>query len=275
MSNTELTKTEQSAINLASKKELKTFVNDALPKMMEKAHFFRRDSQHSLSFQTLTMLCGQHPHRILRQITAEVDSRRNALLESAKNMEKMQKKIAKAKSDTAKQVLELQKIELENAVQNSIKDIAVFAERYNQIEKEHGIDNWNEQDFEEAEASFHVRRGFELLYQNLIQQGRPEKSIIEYLQQHGVHPQLANREVLGYIQYTEKEIEDGKRPTANDLEDFLDEMMNKYQDAPKEVSKRIFGTEDLVLTKSLVPTIEMKQEDLKILQEPDTQALGE
>jgi len=198
-------------------------VNKTLPSIIEKSHFFRRDSQVSITLQSLTMLNGQSPMRILRQIAAETEQRRMALLEATLTLEKMKKKIEKA-TGTKRNILEHQFIEIE---------------RYNQVEETHGIKDWTEEDFENDEARFHARRGFELLYQNLIQSGRPEKSIIEYLQQFGIHPQVATREVLGYITLIEQGLEATPPvcPGANSLEDFLDDMADKYCNHSKEPMK--------------------------------------
>ena len=49
------------------------------------------------------------------------------------------------------------------------------------------------------------------------------------MQQFGVHPQICQKEVQGYINYTDDRIAQGGEVLhANDLEDFLDEMGEKY-----------------------------------------------
>jgi len=245
-------------------------VNKTLPSIIEKSHFFRRDSQVSITLQSLTMLNGQSPMRILRQIAAETEQRRMALLEATLTLEKMKKKIEKA-TGTKRNILEHQFIEIQNNMLNAMKDVAVLTERYNQVEETHGIKDWTEEDFENDEARFHARRGFELLYQNLIQSGRPEKSIIEYLQQFGIHPQVATREVLGYITLIEQGLEATPPvcPGANSLEDFLDDMADKYCNHSKEPMKRMFGTSDMVVTNAIVPSIEGANELLKLTNSVD------
>ena len=39
----------------------------------------------------------------------------------------------------------------------------------------------------------------------------------------------------------EERIAAGERPGASDLEDFLDAMADKYQDAPKAIAQRMLG----------------------------------
>ena len=58
-------------------------VNKYLPELEEKTKAFdRKNSQTSLGLMTLTMMTGQSPYRIMRQIMAETERRKSALLES-------------------------------------------------------------------------------------------------------------------------------------------------------------------------------------------------
>ena len=44
--------------------------------------------------------------------------------------------------------------------------------------------DWSEEEFEESEKRHHVRRGFELMYRNLMDGGRASTATIEYMQQY-------------------------------------------------------------------------------------------
>jgi uncharacterized membrane protein len=68
---------------------------------------------------------------------------------------------------------------------------------------------------------------------------------LEYLQQYGVHVQLAIAEVTGYITLVNKLVASGDKITSLHLEDFLDEMKDKYSKNADEVSKRLFGKSDI------------------------------
>ena len=58
-------------------------VNDFLPELEAKTRAFdRQNSQHTLSMMTLTMLNGQSPMRMMRQIMAETEKRKMALAEA-------------------------------------------------------------------------------------------------------------------------------------------------------------------------------------------------
>ena len=99
-------------------------------------------------------------------------------------------------------------------------------------------------EFEKEEKKHHVRRAFELMYRNLLQTGRVSEGTIEYLQQYGIHPQVCMIECSGYIEYTSQRIANKDLPHANDLEEFLDEMGEKYYKNVDKTCERLFGKAD-------------------------------
>ena len=82
------------------------------------------------------------------------------------------------------------------------------------------------------------------MYRNLLSTGKMALSTLEYMQQFGVHPQICEKEVAGYIAYTEDRIAEGAIIHANDLEEFLDEMGEKYKESADKTSERLFGKKD-------------------------------
>ena len=69
-------------------------VNKHLPELEQKTRAFdRNNSQHTLSLMTLTMLNGQSPMRMMRQIMAEVEKRKSALAEAQVNHAKTTQEI--------------------------------------------------------------------------------------------------------------------------------------------------------------------------------------
>lgn len=227
-------------------------VSARLPALAEQsmAVFNRQSSQTSLSMMTLTMMTGQVPHRQVRQIMAEIEKRHCALAEAQLNLAKHRtKEIDPSLPDEVKEaearLNHFNAKHLESKIAGSIKDLATLIATYDNLVQKHGIEDWTEEDFERAEAQFHVRRGFELLYRDLIEGGRARNVTNEYLQQFGVHIQVALKEVAGYIQVTETRIEEGDIPNASDLEDFLDEMAIKYANCAIVAAERQFGIEQI------------------------------
>lgn len=222
-----------------------------LPEMLAKTQAFgRSNSQTTASLMSLTMLTGQAPHRQVRQVLAEIAKRQAALAEAQVNYVELVERAPDANCSealhNAKQRLKTFQIQqLENNISGAVKDIAVLISAYDNLVATHSLQNWTEEDFERYENKFHIRRGFELLYRNLIEVGRGKEASIEYLQQFGVHIQIALGEVTGYITATNTSISNGARPTAADLEDFLDQMAVKYEHCAVQVTQRMFGVDTL------------------------------
>ena len=228
-------------------------VSQYLPELDQKTKAFgSQNSQTTISMMTLTMLGGQSPFRMLRQILAEVEKRKGALSESQVSHAKLVREIKKYEDQTEDpiQAAKYRKAcvaitRLEGKINGSFRDIATLIDAYNNIKETQGIsDEWDETSFEDAEKQHHVRRCFEMMYRNLLDGGRVQTSTIEYMQQFGVHPQICQKEVSGYIAYTEDRIAAGEVLHANDLEDFLDEMGKKYWEGADKTSERLFGKKD-------------------------------
>ena len=231
-------------------------VSQYLPELDSKTKAFgSQNTQTTITMMTLTMLGGQSPFRMLRQILAEVEKRKGALSESQVGHAKLVREIKKLERLTAEDddpVLAAKYRKacvsittLENKINGSFKDIATLIDAYNNIKETQGVsDEWDEEAFENEEKKHHVRRCFEMMYRNLLDGGRVQTSTIEYMQQFGVHPQICQKEVAGYIAYTGDRIEAGEVLHTNDLEDFLDEMGNKYWEGADKTSERLFGKKD-------------------------------
>ena len=228
-------------------------VNKHLPELEQKTRAFdRNNSQHTLSLMTLTMLNGQSPMRMMRQIMAEVEKRKSALAEAQVNHAKITQEIEElaVKDDSVSMAEHRQKRfnldMLDSKINGSFKDIATLIDAYENIKSKHGIDDWDEETFEKEEKRHHVRRGFELMYRNLLDGGRAQTATIEYLQQHGVHPQVALTETSGYVQHSAEQIKNGVLLHSNDLEEFLDQMADKYCANVDKTAERLFGKSDFV-----------------------------
>jgi len=249
-------------------------VNEFLPELDEKTKFFdRNNSQSTLSMMSLTMLNGHSPHRMLRQVLAETEKRKMALAEAQvghakalKNIEKLQDKlfldpdnnVLNAKLRAAFVSIEM----MESKINGSFKDIATLITAYNNLKENFGIEDWSEEEFEESEKKHHVRRGFELMYRNLMDGGRASTSTIEYMQQYGIHPQVGFVEVQGYITVVNELISKQQIPHSNHLEEFLDAMANKYYKEADKTTERIFGKTDITNT-DIVSLIEKKDDKTK------------
>ena len=233
-------------------------VNEYLPELDEKTKFFdRNNSQSTLAMMSLTMLNGHSPMRMMRQVLAETEKRKMALAEAQvshakalRNIEKLQDKLFNDPDNnvlSAKLRAAFVSIEMmESKINGSFKDIATLINAYNNLKENHGVEDWSEEEFEESEKRHHVRRGFELMYRNLMDGGRASTATIEYMQQYGVHPQVGLTEVQGYIKVVSDMINSKQIPHSNHLEDFLDEMADKYYKETDKTTQRIFGKDNII-----------------------------
>lgn len=229
-----------------------TNLGERLPEIVEKtSHISKSNTQTTLSLMTLTMMTGKSPHRQLRQVLAEIESRRMALAEAQVSHAKLLVKeidtsLPEAVKVAEERLLSFQRAHLETKVSGAVKEIATLVAAYDNLIATHGMQNWGEEEIERAEGKHHIRRGFEMLYWNLVEAGRGKESTIEYLQQFGVHVQVALREVMGYTAHVEELITAGERPDASHLEDFLDQMAAKYEPCVGTATQRMFGVDSIV-----------------------------
>lgn len=249
--NTNIEKNNTSAVYAKAPTAAVELLKQRLPEISNKMIAVNRsNSQTTLAMMSLTMLNGQSPMRQLRQVMAEISQRQTALASAQVDYQKIiEMPPEQGDSDELMEAKQRHKSfsinSLESSIAGAIKELAVLISVYDEITKKHNLEEWTEEDYEKSEAKHHVRRAFELLYRNTIEYGRPKESTLEYLQQFGIHVQLANKEVVGYIAYIEKMIEDGERPSSSNLEDFLDLMADKYEYCVREASMRMYGVENI------------------------------
>jgi hypothetical protein len=256
----DLVKTEDMSINLPSigvgkiNQPALAKVNAGLPELEEKTRYFGgQNSQSSLTMMSLTMLNGHAPMRLMRQVMAEGEKRKMALVEAqhshALAVEEINILIDNENrtvvEDAELRMKQIQLSSMEDKINGSVKDLANLINAYEAIKAKNGIEDWDEVAFEKEEKQFHVRRGFELMYRNLLDGSRAQTATIEYMQQYGVHPQVGLAEVSGYIAFINTKLAEGVIPHGNDLEEFLDRMAEKYTPGVDETMMRIFGTTDI------------------------------
>tara|TARA_R100000781_G_scaffold927_2_gene1576 strand:- start:1678 stop:2475 length:798 start_codon:yes stop_codon:yes gene_type:complete len=237
-------------------------VQQYLPELAEKtAAFGSNNSQSTLALMSLTMLNGHSPYRMLRQILAEAERRKLALSEAQVSHAKALKRLddLKDSDDPIKQARYRQSCvslaTMEQKINGSFGDLATLIEAYNNIKAKNGIEDWDEEAFEKEEKKHHVRRAFELMYRNLLDGGRMSTSTIEYCQQFGIHPQICMTETSGYVAYCAKRIADGELLHSNDLEEFLDEMGEKYYKNADKTAERLFGKADFTVSDYMYKTV--------------------
>ena len=218
--------------------------------------FGRDDSQTTRKLMTLTMLSAA-PYRQLRQCVAEIQQRSLAVKESAFRARrlaleaKQYREEAERLSGTDAQLALLSAEERESQIETmkvylegALKDIAALQEAYTQIRTTHGIrENWDEEDYEQGEIEHHLKSAFRLAYRDVLQGGRLAGGTLEYLEQFGVHPQVALVETIHYAQQVEQAVNSGNAYNIGHFHDWLDRQYARHKDDVKEAVKRLGLTE--------------------------------
>lgn len=214
--------------------------------------FSKKNTQTTSQLMTITML-NDAPYRRLRQCCAEIQKKKDALVEIYFKHKKKKLEIAEwEKEDTPLNaiLIEEAKYSIQSSKDNidsALKEIAVFQEVYDEIKATHNIpDDWDERDMEDGEIEHHLKMIFRLCFKDVVHQGRLGMGTMEYLEQYGLHAMTCFDLTLQYVNSVDELMKKKEgMPTVNSLYDWLDEMAETFKDAHKDVLKRI-GIQSLI-----------------------------
>jgi hypothetical protein len=214
--------------------------------------FSKQNSQTTTSLMSLNMI-DAGPYRALRQILAQVEKKRSALKEALYKSklkkiryDELSEEIEKAEGlKKEKLILKQNKaaydiIDGQSYIEAAIKEIGALKRRYEEICKNKNIpENWDEQDFEDAEIEHHIKS----IFRNAIRdrmQGSHNMGTMEYMEQYGINPITAYAMVDNYIITVRKHIQDkGEGPDIASHYRFYDEMYELFKDSYKKAMERL------------------------------------
>jgi DNA-binding transcriptional regulator YiaG len=187
----------------------------------------------------------------MKQCLAQIDKKYKALQEAYYNIEKKKLIIEKLKNKTdAESRLIIQEYEsliesITMSMNAALREIGMFQDMYDGIKKNNNIpDNWDEKDFEKQEIANMVRSSFRLAVQDLSAGGRVSKAAVEWWEQLGIHPQLAESRARSYLVLIQEKINSSAKVTIRDMYDFLDSMAEEFKDSYQDALSRI-GLDEL------------------------------
>ena len=205
----------------------------------------RKNSQTTSTLMTMTMLADS-PYRQMKQCLSQIDNKRNALVEAHFKIKKNKVKIEIwEKSGDALDAVEAEeaKVNMEqvrSSVENSMKEIGMYQDIYDQIRTTHNIPvDWDEEDYEKTEIDHALRMGFRQAIQNIMSSGRIAISTVEYWEQFGVHPMVGQKLTRDYLESVALEIKENKFPSVVSMHKFLDKMVETFKDEHKHSLTRI------------------------------------
>lgn len=223
-----------------------TKIEDNMPAILEAQQaFYKTQSQFMDNMLTVT---HPTPIRNIRQILAEINKSKTALDQAYLKIKKKNIYINRKKIqlDNTNDLLEKELINLqiqeahlfiettENYMKGAIRKISAYIEQYNALLKYIGKNEITEQDFEKEESRYHIGKAFE---QALIA-ARSRGGIIDegnfiYFQQIGINGAVAQYEITNYLNMEKAIIEDNKLPTHKMTLNWLNALMDEYEDYPR------------------------------------------
>lgn len=226
------------------------------------AAFSKQNSQTTASLMTLGML-EAGPYRVLRQILAQIEKKRAALKEAIYNMEEkklewedLNKSLSELTTEGLPECIDERKINLKmdkidsdivdstTHIEAALKELGAYKERYEEVKKNNEIpDDWNEEDFENAEVEHHIKAMFRNAIRDRMQ-GSHNMGTMEYMEQFGINPIVAYAFVDHYLGSVRKATqagikENGMLPNINTHYEFFDKMYEFFGEEYKKAMKRL------------------------------------
>jgi len=196
----------------------------------------RKNSQNTLQMMTLTMLTDS-PYRRLRQILLQIEKRKNGLedyylkyLKSVHLMGEMRSKKTGVMNDIRLKQMGLTLERNKPQIEASLKELGLLQEAYEEIKLANGIrDDWDEEDFENSEIEHHIRQAFRQAHRDVSLTGAISQGNAEYLEQYGIHLQVANKLIRDYVATcNDMMVNENITPDITHLYKFLDDCVKVF-----------------------------------------------
>jgi hypothetical protein len=214
------------------------------------------------------------PERNIRQIHAQLESKRGALSEAQFRLLKQQNDL-KRKMLRRQEILEtplgdgkkypnesyrdldVERIEIDIEelkskmvdgrvhIEQAIKEIGMYQDAYDDIVESFGLQNWDEVDMEHADVEYNLKRCFLQSLRSCRQIGHINEPNQEWLEQLGINPSFVQYEMQSFLETERKvmmEMAQKNQGFGDDMtavEDFVNHLAGKYKEAPiNQIKKR-------------------------------------
>ena len=185
-------------------------------------------------------MISDSPLSRMKQCLAQINKKYNALQEAYFKIENMKIKVdelSKKNDRQSRLTVKENESQINNisvSMETSLRQIGMFQDMYDSIMKNNNIpENWTEEDYESQEISNLIRKSFRLGIQDLSATGRVSKAVVEWWEQLGIHPQLAEKRTRNYLTNTQVILNKLDKISVSLMYDFLDEMAKEFQDSYK------------------------------------------
>ena len=234
-----------SKISTLDEKQIQRIV-ERLPEYKKgKSMIGHSTSQTSYSLQTLQMI-SDSPLSRMKQCLAQINKKYEALQEHYFKIER-KKLLLEKLSNKNDAISRLTIAEYQSHIENitikmntTLREIGMFQDMYDSIKKNNNIrDDWDERDYEKQEIGNMIKSSFRIAIQDLSQSGRVSRAAVEFWEQLGIHPQVAEVDVRDYMTTTQQRIVNGDNVTIIDMYNFIDQMVLKYMNCYKDALDRM------------------------------------
>ncbi len=233
----------------------------------EHKKYGRRNSQWTIKNLTLSW---DTPSRNLRQISAEVKKKEEALFEhkykhkqNQIKVERYKRKLETEKDDLKKLELEL-KIEKEivgfnrgiDYIEGALKDILILRKCYDDIVQKYGLQT--EEDFEKWEQKHHIMRSIRQCVRDVRERGKITKGEQEFIEQWGGNPSYMFKRIVEHVN-AEHNTDD---PSGELLNKFVNDMADEFKDLNvKQLEYHGFNSNEQIQKDLLRIETKVKKED--------------
>lgn len=214
------------------------------------------------------------PERNIRQIHAQIESKRGALSDAQfrllKQQNDLKRKMIRLKEIQETEVgegkkypnndykeLDIERIEIDIEeikskmvdgrvhVEQAIKEIGMYQDAYDDIVSTFGLENWDEIDMEKADVTYNLRRCFYQSLRSCRQIGYINEPNQEWLEQLGINPSFVQHEMMAFLTGERKVMEEmiskgsGFGDDMTEVDNFVSHLTEKYYEMPtKQILKR-------------------------------------
>ena len=262
----------ESRLNVADQyKPMLDIISNASPEITRATGLFcKSQSQFMDNMMTVSHLT---PIRNLRQILAEIEQTKLALGEAYYKIEKKKLKIQRKKEkllnssgiDRKEIELDIEKLEWEianttNYVNGAIRRYAQYVCQYQSIMKSHGVENFDELDFETEEEKYHICKAF----QQALSAARAHGGYIDegnqiYFEQIGINGTVAQVEMANYLNHEAEMLANGQEPPHEMQVNWFMSMADKFKGCSRKFAEWK-GMSDTMNIETLIKNMEVNHE---------------
>lgn len=228
------------------KTEVTPLIDKAIVSISEMNETFKvwNRSHSDLAWKAM-VLDEESETRNLRQISAEIKRKRDALTEShfayKKNIQ--QAKILEQKAKTEQDELQAEMYHIEaleqrayaqmkhESILGATKDIEALKDSYDKIHariiEKYG--KMDEEVFETEERRYWVKRGTKQSMQDVRERGHISKGEQMLLEQIGIEPMEFEKDIKEYLSFISNNLHQGKTIDQSTRQDFFEKMADKYE----------------------------------------------